>query len=334
MIRMHQQTKTWASRGLRLLPTFDDTNTFHKVRIAVAAYLSAPYLLLRADLMHVHLAAQTSILRKLPLVAIARVMRKPIVVHFHAPSKESLFEKTSPWALRFLFRSATRVVALSQSWADVFLLSDPRVRVVVIPNPVRLYEAVTPAKRKPAVVLFVGKLEARKGYGDLLTAAAEVLAQFPATQFWFAGHGELAEAQKRIEHLGIAPSVRLLGWVEGTALQAIYPQASILVLPSYAEGVPMSVIEAMSHGVPVICTPVGGLPELICDGRNGLLVNPGDVRSLAREIGRLLREPQAAFDLGAAGQRTVQDRCSIEKVSDELEALYAEVLREAAAGRR
>ena len=283
--------------------------------------------------MHLHVAAQTSILRKLPFVVMARLMRKPILLHIHAPSEESLFRKTRPWALRYLFRSATRVIALSQHWADLFAFYQPQAQIVVIPNPVRTFEAVTVEKEVPPVVLFVGKLEARKGYGDLLTAAAEVLPQFPTTQFWFAGHGELKAASERIKQLGIERSVRLLGWVSGTALEEIYPQASLLALPSYAEGVPMSVIEAMSHGVPVVCTPVGGVPDMIRDGENGLLVNPGDVRSLARQIGLLLRDPEAAAKLGYAGQRTVRERCSLEITSKALNTLYAEVLDEAQASR-
>jgi glycosyltransferase involved in cell wall biosynthesis len=91
----------------------------------------------------------------------------------------------------------------------------------------------------------------------------------------------------------------------------------------------MSVIEAMSHGIPVVCTPVGGLPELIRDGENGVFVNPGDVPSLARRIIRLLRDPQRAAALARAGHTTVQRHCSIETISEALEALYADVLGEA-----
>jgi glycosyltransferase involved in cell wall biosynthesis len=329
VIRMHRMTPTWNRRGLRLLATFDDRSTFHKIRSALTAYLLAPWLLLRADLMHLHLAAQTSILRKLPIVAIARLMRRPIIVHIHAPSPESLFRDTRPWALRFLFRSASRVVALSEVWAATFRAYAPLTRILVLPNPVQIFAPVQLSSAEQPVILFVGKLEPRKGYADLLASAPAILAEFPHAQFWFAGHGEIEKASQQAGHLHIANSIHLLGWVGATSLEAIYRQASLLALPSYAEGVPMSVIEAMSHGIPVVCTPVGGLPELIRDGENGVFVNPGDVPSLARRIIRLLRDPQRAAALARAGHTTVQRHCSIETISEALEALYADVLGEA-----
>lgn len=325
VIAMHAETETWRRRGLRLLSTFDDRSARHKVGSALLAYAMAPLLLWRGEMVHIHLAAQTSILRKLPIVAMARLLERPVIVHVHAPSEESLFRRTPGWARRFLFASAARVVALSESWAAIFRAHEPRCRVVVMANPVRDFDAITHAEGSPQVVLFAGKLEPRKGYGDLLAAAAEVLQEFPEVEFWFAGHGEVEEARAYATQLGIARSVRLLGWLGGAALDEVYAKATVFALPSYAEGVPMSVLEAMSHGVPVICTPVGGLPELIDNGSNGIFIAAGDTRSLAREIARLLRDTDRAAVLGAAGRTTVRQRCSMDSLSDALESLYTGV---------
>ncbi len=331
VIRMHQKTAAWRRMNAQLLSTYDDRSTAHKVYSALRAYFLAPFRIMAADLVHIHLAAQISLMRKLPFVWVARVLHKPIVVHVHAATEETLFVETPRLAVRFVFQSATRVVALSQSWAALIRKHIPSAQVVVVPNPVMRYN---PAAEQAAhvagsapVILAVGKLDARKGYRDLLAAAVEVLREFPSAQFWFAGHGEVEEARAVAMQLGIAASVRLLGWVDSQALESIYRQSSMLVLASYGEGVPMSVIEAMSHAVPVVCTPVGGVPEWVIDGQNGLLLHPGDVPALTAQILRLLREPALARSLGAAGLATVQERCTVEMVSDDLEALYAEVLR-------
>lgn len=326
VIRLHQMAPFWKRLSSQLLSTYDDRGPIYKLWAAVAAYMTAPVKILRADIVHVHLASEVSLLRKLPIVCIARMLRKPLVVHVHAASEESLFRQTPRWAVRFVLLSAARIIALSQSWADLILRYVPEAQVVIIPNPVVLRGAPIPAQTAQPVVLYVGKLEPRKGYADLLTAAPLVLREFPSAQFWFAGHGELEQARTQCERLGIGSSVRLLGWVDGPALENLFLQSSLLTLPSHGEGVPMSVLEAMNHGLPVICTPVGGLPELISDGQNGLFIKVGDPKGLASQILKLLREPAYAEALGAAALETVQQRCGLEIISQKLETLYAELL--------
>ena len=311
VIQRHAETETWSRRRLRWLSTFDDRSTLHKLGAALAAYLAAPVLLVRAEMVHVHLAAQTSVLRKLPIVAMARLLARPVIVHIHAPSEESFFSSTPRWARRFLFKSAARVVVLSQSWASIVHAHEPSSHIVVMANPVRDFDAAPRHSGAPQVVFFAGKLDARKGYADLLTAAAEVLRQSPEVTFRFAGHGEVPQARAIAAELGIAAHVEFLGWLDTPALDQAYAEAIVFALPSYAEGVPMSVLEAMSHGVPVICTPVGGLPELIDDGINGLFVNPGDTKSLAQRLVQLLHDPAQAAAIGAAGRVTVRQTCSL-----------------------
>ncbi len=330
VIQLHRGAPFWKRMQAQLLSTYDDRGALEKLSAAAGAYAAAPFRIMRARVVHVHVAAQLSLLRKLPFVCIARALRKPLVVHVHAASEESLFRKTPRFAVRFTLRSASRVIALSESWAEAIVKHVPQARVVVVPNPVSTHDPANMRPRSRPVVLYVGKLEPRKGYADLLTAAAAVLRDFPAAQFWFAGHGETAQARARCEQLGIGGSVRLLGWVGRTHLEQLYREASVLALPSYGEGVPMAVLEAMSHGVPVICTPVGGLPELIEDGRNGLFVAPGDPAALAAQIARLLGDPARAASLAIAASETVQQRCGLAAVSRSLETLYAELLSPAA----
>lgn len=127
--------------------------------------------------------------------------------------------------------------------------------------------------------------------------------------------------------LGLGRAVRLQGWVAAPDLERIYRKAHMVVLPSYAKGVPMAVMEAMSHGVPVACTPVGGLPELISHELNGLFCQPGDIPQLCHQIGRVLGDPALAAMLGAAGHEVVLQHATTESTSVSLEALYADVAR-------
>lgn len=332
MIRLHRRTRTWGAMRCHLLPTYREGGTAIKAITAIWAYITAPFRMMRVDLVHLHLAGQVSLLRKLPIALCAKALGIPFIAHVHASSAESLFEHTPGWAYRLLLGSARRVVALSESWAASIRHHVPKAEVVVVPNPVCSFPlpAQQPRPDRAQAVLFAGKLEARKGYHDLLAAAPLLLPAHPQLQFWFAGNGDLKHAEELARGLGIERSVRLLGWIGETELTRLYSEATIVCLPSYSEGVPMSVLEAMSHGVPVVCTPVGGLPELIEHGRSGLFAVLGDPQSIAQQIGCLLTDPDRAARIGAAGATTVQQKCGLDLVSNKLATLYAEVMQRAA----
>lgn len=313
----------------RLLSTYIEGSTVRKAASALIAYVAAPFLIMRTDLVHLHLAGEVSLLRKLPIALCAKMSGRPFIVHVHASSPDSLFERTPSWAYRFMLGSARRVVALSESWATSIRHHVPKAAVIVVPNPVLAHPVVQERRSagRISVVLFVGKLEHRKGFQDLLSAASLIIRSYPETQFWFAGHGDLARAEALAQTLGIGHCVRLLGWLSEEELDKRYSEATVFCLPSYNEGVPMSVLEAMSRGVPVVCTPVGGLPELIRHGHSGLFASPGDPESIAREIESLLGNPALSARIAAAGAATVQQNCGFDIVSGKLQTLYAEALR-------
>jgi glycosyltransferase involved in cell wall biosynthesis len=324
VVRLHQSTHMWDGM-CTILSTYDDRSSLKKIWAAVKAYTHAPFALLNVQIVHIHLAGQISLLRKLPIQALANVLHKRVILHIHAASEESLFQKTPRWAWKFAFDNADRVIALSPSWAEIIRRNTEHSNIIVLPNPVKMFSS---APRKVGLsprVLYVGKLESRKGFDTLIAAAAIVLRDFPKAEFWFAGHGELKEASEQASQLGISSQVRLLGWVSAEELERIYDHVDLFCLPSHNEGVPMSVLEAMSHGLPVICTPVGGIPDVVKDGSNGMFVEPGNADSIANMILRLLREPELAASLADAGHKTVQDTCKLELVVNQLEAIYLDL---------
>jgi glycosyltransferase involved in cell wall biosynthesis len=175
------------------------------------------------------------------------------------------------------------------------------------------------------VILFAGKLERRKGYRDLLDAAAIVLKDFPDIEIRLAGHGEIEQARQQVRDLGIEKSVTFTGWATPDQMKEHFRAANIFCLPSYHEGLPMAVLEAMSYSLPVVATPVGGLPEVISDGLNGLFAQAGNVESLASRLLLLLREPSFGAVLGINASETVARVCGLERIERELENLYCEV---------
>lgn len=176
---------------------------------------------------------------------------------------------------------------------------------------------------RPPVIGVISRLVAGKGLEDLLVAASLLLKRGDY-RFVLAGDGPLMPAlQQRAQELGIARQVAFPGFVDpAVALRAI----DLFVLPSYKEGLPYNVLEALAAGRPVVATAVGGLPELILDGQNGRLVPVGDIRALAEAMEGLARDPRFS-QFAASARRTVLERFHLRQMIDRTAALYDDVLR-------
>jgi glycosyltransferase involved in cell wall biosynthesis len=178
-------------------------------------------------------------------------------------------------------------------------------------------------ERQPLQVLFLAWVDASKGVFELVDAAITLWADdaIPAFELHVAGGGaHIERLRARVRDEGLEGRVILHGWVGDDARLALYTSADIFVLPSHAEGMPNSMIEAMSLGVPVVVTPVGSVPDVLRDGDNGLLVPVRDVHALRAALARLLMDPELRQRIGAAGHRTAAEVFSLERGATALAA--------------
>lgn len=280
----------------------------------------------RRVLVHVHCASRASFWRKCVFMAIAHAARCPVVLHLHGGGFARFYEDECGPLRRRLVRHvlgrAACVIALTEHWRAWLAGVTGHPNVVCIPNPVRAHPA--PARRgRRDVVLFFGRIEEAKGMPELLRAFAALRASVPDAELVCAGSGGIEAATRQAEALGIGGAVRFPGWVGEAEKRAWLARASVFVLPSRAEGLPMSLLEAMAAGVPVVASAVGGIPDVVKHGVNGLLVAPGDTLDLLRAMRRLLREPQLAAALGAAGRETVRAQHAPEQALARLGEVYA-----------
>jgi glycosyltransferase involved in cell wall biosynthesis len=155
-------------------------------------------------------------------------------------------------------------------------------------------------------------------------AKAKRMSSVPMT-LRIGGSGELEKAKQAAISQGIADSVEFLGWVVGDAKLKLLEEADVYVLPSFHEGLPVSILEAMSYGVPVLSTRVGGIPELVREGLDGFLVEAGKVDDLADRMARLAADAALRSAMGASGRERVQAHYSEAMVVPALEALYTEL---------
>ena len=178
----------------------------------------------------------------------------------------------------------------------------------------------------PPNVLFVGGNMQRKGLPILIQAAEQVLKDFPETQFWIVGKDKAEPKMRNLcNKWQVASSFHFLGWQSQVDLVKLYAQADIFTIPSLTEAFGVVFLEAMSAGVPVIGTNVGGIPEIIQDGQNGLLVPPSNPEALAELIIKLLRDQTLKERFQCAGLATAQ-RFTVKNMMEITYGVYQKLL--------
>lgn len=267
----------------------------------------------RPSVIHLNLTQRGSTWRALPVMSLARAGRVPVFLALHSSEYRTFTAGLSPRrleAVRWLFRSADAVAVLGDGWADYALdeLRVPEDRLHVVPNAVPGPELLRTREPGPPRLLFLGQVGRRKGTSDLLEALArpEVLAH--PWRLTVAGDGEVEAHARQAEALGLGDRVDFTGWLGPDDVARELHAADVFVLPSHAEGLPLAVLEAMAHGLAVVTTPVGAIPEVIDHGDTGLLVPPGDPAALASELTRLLASEEERIALAErARARWVRD---------------------------
>lgn len=289
----------------------------------------------RVALLHCHVSMYGSFWRKSLFAMMARMFHIPVLFHLHGSKTKEFYQGLPQFAQRLADRqlaAASVVLVLSESWREFVLGLAPSARVVVLPNyvdiPQRMISDIrqtgaAESGRNQVTVLFLGLIGERKGVYDLLRAFAGAASCVPHLHLRVAGNGEMEKARHLADELRLHDRVDFPGWVDAQARNELLAEADIFVLPSYNEGLPVSVLEAMAWALPVITTPVGGIPELITHQIEGILVPPGDVAGLQAWLETLADDANLRRRLGDAARDVVRHRFSRENTLPELTALYA-----------
>jgi glycosyltransferase involved in cell wall biosynthesis len=296
---------------------------------AVAVCRFVGWLVFRpAFILHVHVSSRASFWRKMIFIWPALWTKKIVIFHLHGSEFMQFYlEECGPLKqrlVRAVKNRCSRNIVLSESRRQNVARITPNQNVTVLMNPaLQPSAAASNQPRRGEVLLFLGRLGRRKGIYVLLQALVSVRLKFPDVRLICGGDGELEEVRAEIAKLGLEQHVDLLGWVKGEAKDELLAISTLYVLPSFDEGVPMSILEAMASGIPIVSTPVGGIPEVVGNGREGVLVPPGDVPGLSAAISRLLGDPGLRSRMGQNCLERFRRDFSIETVLDKLEQIYS-----------
>lgn len=279
------------------------------------------------DVAHINLASRGSAYRKLTLAALARWLRIPYVVHLHSGRFDQFWRGAGPRlgaAIDYFFENASTIIVLGDYWAGVVCDRVPaaRGRTVILANATLPSSGDrAPSEDRRVRITFLGKIGPNKGTRQLI----EALATLKDRSDWTAticGNGAVEESRDHADRLGIADRTSFPGWLDAQATTEQLRHTDIFVLPSFSEGLPMSILEAFAWGIAVVATPVGSIPEVIKHERNGLIVPVGDVPALGLALRRLVADGDLRRTLGDTARRDHAVRFDINVYIPRLAAIW------------
>lgn len=329
VVKAHEKCSFWVDYKCRWLETHMDGSLLSKLAKAVTAYCLAILLIPQYSIVHIHLSEPPSALRKMPIFLLSKFYRKKVVVHFHSFSPETTINGKYNKLYTFLFTKADRVIVLSTSWKKWVNEAIPQVKnVEIVYNPCEEVSHILPDEQREDIILYAGALNERKGYRDLITAFHSLASKYPTWILILAGNGQIVEANKYAASLNISDQIKTVGWISGQVKDSLFRKARIFCLPSNAEGFPTAILDACSYGIAFITTPVGGIPDIISDGRQGLLFQPGNITKLTECLDLLMSDKVYRERLSERAWELSQTAFHIDVTDQSIRKIYNELLIE------
>lgn len=286
----------------------------------------------RPRILHLQLSRRSSFTRKGILLIVGRAIGMKVVVHHHGSAFIEFYRAASgpmrAW-VSWIVHLADMNIVLGQRW-QTFLTDELDVstdRIVIQFNAAQDFAvSADHALRDPWHLLIAANLSPRKGVRELLKAVARVAEAGAPVRLTLAGGGEIERYKQEAAELGIADRCMFAGWVSGQQLHDHFVTHGVMVLPSFAEGLPMAIIEALGAGLPVIATPVGSIPELLEDNVSCLFVTPGNVDELVTAITRMGNDSKLRQRLVERGRQLYETKFEIDGYMTQMLRLYDALL--------
>jgi glycosyltransferase involved in cell wall biosynthesis len=316
---------------LQVIPTHQRGSVKQRLLVFAKALRTLAGFCLRPGdrVVHLHTTVRGSMYRKTICAMLAKALRAPVVLQVHVgePELESFRERVDPVSLtafRWAFGHVDKVLSVGAASAreveEHYSARDVEVLPNAAPAPVD-GPVPEPAPAGEARLLYIGGFhDPVKGGEVLLDALPAILARHPGVQVTIAGPGE---APARLADVN--GSATWLGWLDADAKARALREADIFLMPSTSEGLPVALLEAMAYGKPIVATRVGGIPDVLADGTEGMLVPPGDVTALADAVATLVGDPDRAWRLGRAAKERVAE-LGPDTIAKRLDLVYHEVI--------
>lgn len=282
------------------------------------------------DILHVHMSERSSIKRKGIVMSYAKKRGAKIVLHMHGAEFEVLYKQMTPnkqKSVRDILNLADKILILGKYWSEFIgsLVDDPA-KVVVVYNAVSVPKAYE-YDRGSKSILFLGAVSKRKGK-ELLLEALKQKEDVLSERFDVKIYGPDVDGNivQLIEEKGLSSWVKYCGWLGKEDKAGVLKTTAVNVLPSYNEGLPMTILEAMSYGIPSITTSVAAIPEAV-NSENGIVINPGSVDELADALEKMCTDDTYRFELSRKAYEDAASIFSVEKHIAQIQGIYKEITK-------
>ena len=318
--------------NLKHISTYKPGRLYTKVFKAISAYINIiiSAIKYKIDIIHIHMASRGSFYRKSIIVILMNLLKKRVIVHLHGGGFDKFYTKESSKLaqryIKYILNKSDLLIVLSEEWKEKIINYGIETKVEVLFNGVYLPK-INLYKSKNKNITFLGRLTEEKGFFDLLKIA-KVLNKDNNMKIDFniGGSGDTEYINHLVTDYGIEENINLNGWVNSVEKDEILQNTGIFILPSYFEAMPMSILEAMSYGIPIITTNVGGIPAIIEQGINGYMREPGDIDSMVNDIKQILYNDEFRCELSKNSYYKIKQHFSMEKQNKELIKLYKSII--------
>ena len=280
----------------------------------------------KVRIVHIHTASYNSFKRSAIFVRISRMLGRKVVLHIHGGGFKEYYAQ-KPTFVGDVLNKCDALAVLSHSWKDFFDgIVDPN-RVTVVPNIIENAQHTDIERDGKTHFLFLGQICQAKGIFDLVELICENKEYYRGKFVLDIGGGmlEVERLKSYLKDHDLGELIDFHGWVAGEEKVRLLNLADVFILPSYVEGVPISILEAEAYGLPILSTPVGGIPEVVKDGENGYLFTPGNKSEMKTVIDTMLRDADLRVSMGEKSKMMVKDNLP-ENVIAVLNALYERLL--------
>lgn len=308
---------------LQYIGTMEDGSKWHKLKIAVKAFVEFVTKVSKYDLVHIHMASDSSLYRKLLFICLTKIFRKKFIVQQHGGNIKHFYYtecgKKRQQLIKKILQKADVFLVVAPYLKDIFKDIVGEEKIIVFPNAIEIPTKIGPDYNRQNL-LFLGRLCKEKGINELLEAVKGLKQEFPELQLYLGGVWVEGELEKKAEKCG--DFVHYLGWIDAEKKKEYLQKCNLFVLPTYFEGLPMSLLEGMAYGCACVATEVGGIPQVMTDKKDGFMIPAKDVQALKNAIRELLGNPDLQKEIGMNARKTVESNYEIVTSVNNLVGIY------------
>lgn len=281
------------------------------------------------EIVHVNVASDSSYYRKTFFIRLAKLFHKKIVLHQHGGDFQTFYGKElsdkGRESVKKILSMGDAFLVLAPVWKEFFGTIIEKEKITVLPNAIQIPEEVKEKEYGCHKILFLGRICKTKGIEELLTIMPVLKEKYPDCMLYLGGIWEEPELKELAEQH--KECVTYIGWLAGEEKKKYLEMCDIFVLPSYFEGQPVSVLEAMAYSLGIAASDIEGISQMVQDGETGVLFPPKDEQALQNGLERLLSDTSFCKMQGAAAREKAIKEFSIEKNIEQLLAIYQKVLQ-------